>query len=63
MTCLAGTHTGSYGGVEGTGKPVEARDFAVCRFKDDKVAEISAMQDQFSFLNQIGYPPEGVHAA
>ncbi len=62
VTCLAGTHTGSYG-VEATGKPVEVRDFAVWRFKDGKVVEISATQDQFSFLKQIGYLPEGVHPA
>ena len=58
-----GTHTGSYGIVEPTGKPAEVRDFAVWRFKDGKVAEISTMQDQFSLLKQIGYLPEGVYAA
>lgn len=58
-----GTHTGSYGSVEPTGKPAEVRDFAVWRFKDGKVAEISTMQDQFSLLKQIGYLPEGVSAA
>ena len=39
------------------------RDFAVCRFKDGKVVEISTRQDQFSLLKQIGYLPEGVHPA
>jgi len=52
-----GTHTGSYGGVEATGQPVEVRDFAVWRFNDGKVAEISTTQDQFSLLKQIGYLP------
>lgn len=58
-----GTHTGSYGRVEATGKPVEVRDFAVWRFKDGKVAEISTMQDQLSLFKQIGYLSEGVNAA
>jgi predicted ester cyclase len=31
-----GTHTGRYGGVKATGKPVEVRDFAVWRFEDGK---------------------------
>jgi predicted ester cyclase len=58
-----GTHTGSYGGVEATGKPVPVRDFAVWRFTDGKVTEISTIQDQFALLKQIGYFPEEVYAA
>ena len=58
-----GTHTGSYGGVKATGKPVEVRDFAVWRFADGKVAEISTIQDQFALLKQIGYFPEEIYAA
>ena len=53
-----GTHTGSYGGVKATGKPVEVRDFAVWRFEDGKVAKISTIQDQFALLKQIGYFPK-----
>ena len=58
-----GTHTGSYGGVEATGKPVEVRDFAVWRFADGKVAEISTIQDQSALLKQIRYFPEEIYAA
>ena len=58
-----GTHTGRYGGVEATGKPVEVRDPAVWRFEDGKVAEISTIQDQFALLKQIGYFPEEIYAA
>src|SRR6266849_10445064 len=58
-----GTHTGSYGGVEATGKPTQVRDFAVWRFEDDKVAENSTIQDQFLLLKRIGYLPEDVYAA
>jgi predicted ester cyclase len=58
-----GTHTGSYGGVAATGKPVEVRDTAIWHFRDGKVVEILTLQDQFAILKQIGYLPESVHAA
>jgi len=58
-----GTHTGRYGGVAATGKPVEVRDTAIWHFQDGKVTEILTIQDQFGILKQIGYLPEGVHAA
>lgn len=54
-----GTHTGSYGGIKATGKPVEVRDLAVWRFEDAKVAKISTIQDQFALLKQIRYFPKG----
>lgn len=54
-----GTHTGSYGDVKATGKPVEVRDVAVWRFEDAKVAKISTIQDQFAPLKQIRYFPKG----
>jgi predicted ester cyclase len=58
-----GTHTGPYGGVAPTGKPVEVRDTAIWHFRNGKVAEILTLQDQFAILKQIGYLPECVHAA
>jgi steroid delta-isomerase-like uncharacterized protein len=58
-----GTHTGAYGGVPATGKPVEVRDTAIWHFRDGKVAEILTLQDQFGLLKQVGYFPDGVHAA
>ena len=58
-----GTHTGSYGGVAATGKPVEVRDTAIWHFRDGKVTEILTLQDQFAILKQIGYLPDSVHAA
>lgn len=58
-----GTHTGPYGGVAATGKPVEVRDTAIWHFRDGKVAEILTLQDQFAILKQVGYLPESVHAA
>ena len=58
-----GTHTGPYGGVPATGKPVEVRDSAIWHFRDSKVAEIFTLQDQFAMLKQIGYLPDSVHAA
>jgi steroid delta-isomerase-like uncharacterized protein len=58
-----GTHTGPYGGVPASGKPVEVRDSAIWHFRDGKVAEIFTLQDQFALLKQVGYLPESVHAA
>ena len=58
-----GAHTGPYGGVAATGKPVEVRDTAIWHFKDGKVTEVLTLQDQFAFLKQIGYLPDGVYAA
>jgi predicted ester cyclase len=58
-----GTHTGPYGGVAATGKPVEVRDTAIWHFRDGKVTEILTLQDQFAILKQIGYLPDSVYAA
>jgi len=58
-----GTHTGPYGGVPATGKPVEVRDTAIWHFRDGKVTKILTLQDQFAILKQIGYLPDSVHAA
>jgi predicted ester cyclase len=58
-----GTHTGPYGGVAATGKPVEVRDTAIWHFRDGKVTEILTLQDQFAILKQIGYLPDSVVAA
>jgi predicted ester cyclase len=58
-----GTHTGPYGGVPATGKPVAVRDTAIWHFTGGQVTEIWTLQDQFAFLKQIGYLPDSVHAA
>ncbi len=58
-----GTHTGEYGGVAATGKPVEVRDTAIWHFRHGKVNEILTLQDQFGLLKQIGYLPDSVRAA
>jgi predicted ester cyclase len=58
-----GTHTGGYGGVPPTGKPVEVRDTAIWHFSGGKVTEIVTLRDQFGMLKQIGYLADSVHAA
>jgi hypothetical protein len=50
-------------GTEASGKRVEIADFAVWRFEDRQVAEISTIQDQFALLKPIGYLPDEVRAA
>jgi hypothetical protein len=42
---------------------VAVPDFAVWRFEDGKVVEISMIQDQFSLLKQIGYLSDEVYPA
>lgn len=58
-----GTHTGSYAGIEATGKRVQVPGFASWRFEDGKVVEISTIQDQFALLKQAGYLSGDVCAA
>ena len=58
-----GTHTGPYGGVAATGKPVAVRDTAIWHFTGGQVTEIWTLQDQFAFLKQIGYLPDSVRPA
>ena len=58
-----GTHAEAIWGVKATGKPVEVGDFAVWRFGDGKVVEISTIQDRFALLKQIGYLQEEIYAA
>jgi len=58
-----GTHSGSYGGLPATGRPVRVRDTAIWHFTGGQVAEIWTLQDQFAFLKQVGYLPDTVHAA
>ncbi|HEY2266426.1 MAG TPA: ester cyclase [Streptosporangiaceae bacterium] len=58
-----GTHTGSYAGIKATAKRVRVADFAIWRFKDGKVVEISTIQDQSDLLKQVGYLPGEVYAA
>jgi predicted ester cyclase len=58
-----GTHTCSYAGIKAAGKRVRVADFAIWRFKDGKVVEISTIQDQFALLKQVGYLRGQVYAA
>jgi predicted ester cyclase len=49
----SGTHSGSYGGVEATGRRVVVRVIVMWRFRAGKVAEDWTVQDQFSLLRQV----------
>jgi predicted ester cyclase len=42
-------------GIKAAGKRVQVPDFAIWRFEDGKVVEISTIQDQFALLRQVGY--------
>jgi predicted ester cyclase len=50
-------------GIKATGKRVQVPDFAIWRFEDGKIVEISTIQDQFALLKRNGYLPGDVYTA
>jgi len=54
-----GTHTGAWGGVEPTGRPITFSAVNVVRFEHGKVAEIWNHRDDLGLVEQLGVP---VHA-
>lgn len=51
-----GTHTGSWGGVEPTGRRVKFSAVNLYRFEDGKVAEIWNHRDDLGLMEQLGVP-------
>ena len=51
-----GTHTGSWGGVEPTGRRVKFSAVNLYRFEDGKVAEIWNRGDDLGLMEQLGVP-------
>jgi predicted ester cyclase len=51
-----GTHTGSWGGVEPTGKATTFSGVNIFRFQDGKVAELWNYRDDLGLLQQLGVP-------
>jgi steroid delta-isomerase-like uncharacterized protein len=54
-----GTHTGPWGGVEPTGRPIVFSAVNVVRFDDGKVVEIWNHRDDLGLMEQLGAP---IHA-
>jgi predicted ester cyclase len=52
-----GIHTGSYAGIKATGKRVEVPGFAIWRFEDGQVVEVSTIQDRFALLSRLDIFP------
>ena len=58
ITTGTGTHTGPWGDLPVTGKPVEIVNFIVHRIEDGKIAETWTGWDNLAFLTQVGlFPP------
>lgn len=55
-----GTHTGTFGPFEATGKAVKGSGITVFRFKDGKIVERWAALDAIGLLRQMGVIPEPV---
>ena len=54
---VTGTHEGDYRGLPATGRTIAYDEMFVARFADDKIAEIWAVVDVFSQLQQLGALP------
>ena len=54
-----GTHTGPWGGVEPTGRPIVFSAVNIVRFDDGKVVEIWNHRDDLGLMEQLGAP---IHA-
>ena len=55
---VSGTHQGEFLGVPPTGKPIEAREIDVVRFRDDRATEHWGVFDAMGLMMQIGALPE-----
>lgn len=53
-----GTHTGTFGPFEATGRPVKGSGITIFRFKDGKIVERWAALDAIGLLRQMGVIPE-----
>jgi predicted ester cyclase len=49
-----GTHTGPWGAIEPTGRPIRFSGVNIFRFEDGKVAEIWNHRDDLGLMTQIG---------
>ena len=51
---ITGTHRGTMGGLEATGRRVEFRDMTVCRVREGKIVEQSGLTDYLTLYRQLG---------
>lgn len=55
---MSGTHEGTFHGIAGTGRRIEARGVQIARFDSSgKIAERWGSSDELSILNQLGAEP------
>lgn len=53
-----GTHTGTFGPFEATGRPIKGSGITIFRFQDGKIVERWAALDAIGLLRQMGVIPE-----
>jgi len=51
---LTGTHTGPYGPLPATGRPVEFREVAIITVRDGKIVSQSGVTDNLAVFAQLG---------
>lgn len=57
---LEGTHEGSFGGIDPTGRRVSATNMVLMRLEEGRIVERWAESDNLSMLQQLGVsPPQG----
>ena len=54
---FSGTHTGSFGPIEPTGRTVSLNVHAMFRIEDDRIVEIWILWDNVALLTQLGHSP------
>lgn len=54
---LSGTHSGSFHGIEPTGRRIEVRGVQIGRFADGRIVERWGSTDELGILRQLGAAP------
>ncbi|WP_167043580.1 ester cyclase [Salinibacterium sp. ZJ454] len=57
-----GTHTGTFAGVPGSGRPIKIAGWDMLRVENDRIVEITQYCDVFTLMNQIGALPTAAPA-
>ncbi|WP_166870792.1 ester cyclase [Salinibacterium sp. ZJ450] len=57
-----GTHTGTFAGVPGSGRPIKIAGWDLLRVEHDRIVEITQYCDVFTLMNQIGALPTAAPA-
>ncbi|HEX2031006.1 MAG TPA: ester cyclase [Actinomycetota bacterium] len=56
---LRGTHSGEFGGIPPTGRPIEISDVDIFRVHEGRIVEVWAGPDRLGMMQQLGLLGEG----